>query len=65
MNTFKRKKIHHEIRQQIIGWALFILCSLFFVAASLKNKDLLTLIGSVLFFISCLVFIVPLIKKKG
>lgn len=52
-----------ENRQQLVGWILFVLCALFFIASSIKNRDTLTFIGSVLFLISCIFFIVPLVRK--
>ena len=52
-----------ESKQQLVGWILFILCAIFFIASSLKNRDALTFIGSVLFLISCIVFIIPLVRK--
>ncbi len=59
--NLKNKK-RQEIKQQLVGWILFILCAIFFIASSLKNKDTLTFIGSVLFLIACIVFILPLVK---
>jgi predicted membrane channel-forming protein YqfA (hemolysin III family) len=52
-----------ENKQHLLGWILFFLCALFFIASSLKNGDLLTFIGSVLFLISCIFFIVPLVRR--
>ncbi len=47
------------------GWLLFVACALFFIAAGLKNKDILTLIGSLLFLIACFCFIVPLVDENN
>lgn len=52
-----------ENKQQLVGWILFVLCAIFFIASSLKNRDALTFIGSVLFLTSCIVFIIPLARK--
>ncbi len=52
-----------ENKQHLVGWALFVLCAIFFIASSIKNRDTLTLIGSILFLISCIVFIIPLVRK--
>jgi uncharacterized membrane protein len=54
----------HEIKYQIIGWILFILCAIFFIVSSLRNQDILTFIGSVIFLIACIVFIIPLIRTN-
>ncbi len=50
-----------EVKYHLAGWVLFILCALFFIASSIKNGDALALIGSVVFLLACLLFIVPLI----
>lgn len=61
-NNYKNYKKQEDILH-LIGWILFVLCAIFFIASSLKNQDTLTLIGSVLFLLSCIVFIVPLVRK--
>ncbi len=53
-----------EAKYHLAGWLLFILCALFFIASSLKNRDTLALIGSVVFLVACLYFIVPLIRPE-
>jgi F0F1-type ATP synthase assembly protein I len=52
------------IKYQIVGWILFISCAIFFIVSSLKNQDILTFIGSVIFLIACIVFIIPLIRTN-
>ncbi|BBO81791.1 hypothetical protein DSCO28_23570 [Desulfosarcina ovata subsp. sediminis] len=59
-----RDKSVMTTKQQLIGWLLFVICAFFFIAASIKNRDLLTLIGSIIFLVSCLFFLIPLIKKE-
>jgi len=66
LNQMKEIERNHEEKEDIlhlIGWILFVLCAIFFIASSLKNQDTLTLIGSILFLISCLVFIIPLVRR--
>ena len=64
-------KATHENRDEqdrklhLAGWLLFVVCAVLFITASLKNRDILTLIGSVFFLISCIVFIVPLVRGKS
>lgn len=41
-----------------------VICALFFIAAVLKHRDILTLIGSVVFSIAFVVFIIPLVESK-
>jgi uncharacterized membrane protein YhhN len=57
---------NHEgegLKYQLLGWILFIVCAIFFIASSLKNEDTLTLIGSVVFLIACIVFLMPLLRS--
>jgi len=49
---------------QLAGWLLFIVCAVFFIISSIKAQDTLLLIGSVLFLIACVVFIIPLVDKN-
>ena len=51
-------------RFQLAGWALFLLCALLFVASGIKNRDLLTFIGSLVFLVACVVFLVPLLLPE-
>jgi len=51
-----------DLKYQLLGWILFIVCAIFFIASSLKNEDTLTLIGSVIFLIACMVFLMPLFR---
>ncbi len=53
--------LHQKIRYQICGWALFVLCAVFFIASSLQNGDILGLVASIIFLIACFVFIIPLV----
>ena len=59
-NIEKERKLH------IIGWVLFIVCAFFFLASGIRDNDHLTLIGSLVFLVACVVFLVPLVggKKK-
>jgi hypothetical protein len=53
-----------EIKYQVAGWILFILCALLFMASSWRNHDTLTFIGSVIFLIACIVFLIPICKPQ-
>ena len=44
---------------QLIGWLLFLVSALFFIASSAKSGDLLGLLGGILFFVACIVFLIP------
>jgi len=61
MKYHQKNKLEQSVNYQLIGWILFILCSFFFLASAIKNHDTLTIIGSVIFFIACIIFLIPLI----
>ena len=50
---------------QLIGWSLFVLCSVFYIVSSYINQDWINLTGSIIFFVACLVFMYPLFEKKN
>jgi predicted membrane protein len=54
-----------EMRFSLWGWVLFVVCALFFIASSLQSRDLLSLIGSIIFLAACFVFLYPLVKRNG
>ena len=60
-------KRNQKIRYQLWGWGLFVICAVFFIASSLKNGDILSLVAGVIFLIACFVFIIPLVMnpRKG
>ena len=64
MKEFQENKIGQEIKCQLAGWILFIICAIFFIASSLKNHDILTFIGGVIFLIACFVFLIPLVRSN-
>ena len=49
---------------QIIGLVGFILAGFIFIAVGVRADDLLTIIGSVIWTLSCLVWLVPLLKSN-
>ena len=53
-----------KTRSQLAGWLLFVVCALFFIASSVHNRDILTFIGSVIFLVACVVFIVPVLRAS-
>ena len=52
-----------ERRFQLWGWSLFIVCALLYIAASLESASLWSLLGSVVFLLACVVFMVPLLRR--
>lgn len=51
------------VRIQILGWVLFILSALAFIASSIRNGDTLGLIGGISFLIACFVFLIPYVMR--
>jgi hypothetical protein len=49
---------------QIAGWVLFMACALCYIVANIRSGDWLSLAGSAIFLLACLVFMVPLVIKK-
>jgi len=64
MRENQKNQIGPEIKYHIAGWILFIICAIFFLVSSLKNRDILTFIGSAIFLIACIVFLLPLIRSN-
>ena len=64
MKENQENQMRREIKYQLAGWILFIICAIFFVASGLKNHDILTLIGGVIFLIACIVFLIPLVRSN-
>ena len=50
-------------RFQLWGWILFVFSAIFFIAASYRAADPVSLIGGLLFLIACFVFLVPLMAE--
>ena len=48
-----------DLALPLAGWMLFLLSSAGFVVSSYKSGDVAALIGSILFLLGCIVFLVP------
>lgn len=55
---------NNEEKYHWVGWGLFIVCALFFLVSSWKNRDGYALAASLVFLVACLVFLVPLVKSR-
>jgi F0F1-type ATP synthase assembly protein I len=49
----------------LLGWLVFLVSSLFFLLSGVRNGDVMGVIGSALFFVACVLFIVPLLRERG
>jgi choline-glycine betaine transporter len=52
----------NDLKTQMWGWALFVICGVLFTISGLRAQDILTVAGSVIFLLGCIVFIMPLMK---
>ncbi len=52
-----------EIKFHIWGWILFVICAVFYMASSIESRSMLSLAGSIVFLVACIVFMIPLVKK--
>jgi hypothetical protein len=44
-------------RHEIWGWLLFVISALFFIASSIRNGDMLGLLGGIFFLLACVAFL--------
>jgi len=54
-----------ERKFHLWGWILFVVCAGFFIASAVDSGSGLGLIGSIVFLFACLVFIVPLVRRRN
>ena len=52
-----------DIKFHLAGWVLFLLCAILFIISALQSGDILLLLGSLVFFLACILFIIPLVSK--
>jgi hypothetical protein len=55
--------LKHENTIHLIGWLCFTLCSVVYFFDSLENGSIAATIGSILFFVGCCIFMIPLIYR--
>ena len=54
-----------ERKSQIIGLIGFIFSGFFFIAAGIKYEDPLTIGGSIVWLISCIIWLIPFIRPAN
>jgi len=59
------KSRNRERKFHLWGWILFLVCAGFFIASNIESGSILGLVGSVIFLLACVVFIIPLVTKGG
>lgn len=55
----------NEQRSQMLGLMGFVLAGFVFIAAGVRSGDGLTIIGSALWVLSCLIWMIPLLRSSG
>jgi hypothetical protein len=56
--------MENKEKQQFIGWCLFILSAIFYIASSIKIGDMLSLLGGLFFLSACIVFFKDLLTRE-
>lgn len=56
----ERRKTQYELT----GWIVFVASALCYIAASIPTGDPLSIAGGVLFFAACILFIVPMLRRR-
>ncbi len=49
--------IRKDKKHDLWGWLLFVLSALFFIASSIRNGDVIGLLGGVFFLLACVAFL--------
>jgi hypothetical protein len=52
-------------QMDLLGWIVFLVSAAFFLLSGIRNGDAMGVIGSALFFVACVLFIVPLLRDRG
>ena len=60
----KTKPDTQSLRFQLWGWMLFIVSALFFIGSSIRAGDIMSLMGGLFFLVSCIVFLIPLLRPE-
>ncbi|MFT5260989.1 MAG: cell division protein FtsW (lipid II flippase) [Saprospiraceae bacterium] len=62
MSSKNNNVARKDFYTNLVGWVLFIACALMYMESSYRNWDLITFLGSLLFLIACIVFLLPFIR---
>ncbi len=44
-------------KHEIWGWLIFVVSALFFIASSIRNGDVISLLGGIFFLLACVAFL--------
>jgi hypothetical protein len=51
-----------DLKTQLLGWILFLICSVLFIISGVRAQDIITIAASIIFLFGCVVFMIPLVK---
>jgi hypothetical protein len=54
-----------ERKFHLMGWLLFLVCAGFFIASGVAEGNIVSIAGSAIFLVGCVVFIIPLMMKRN
>ena len=49
-----------EVLLHLSGWLFFLICAVLFIISGIMSRDIMITAGSVVFFIACIFFLIPL-----
>ena len=53
MSNGSQKDKNHDL----LGWLLFVISALFFMVSSIRNGDMIGLLGGIFFLLACVAFL--------
>jgi choline-glycine betaine transporter len=60
--SMSKDQKNKDLVTQLWGWILFLICSALFIISGVRARDVVTTAASVIFFLGCVVFVIPLIQ---
>ena len=64
MNAMGDDSQRRERKFHLWGWLLFLVCAGLFIASSREADNLLGLVGSIIFLVACVIFLIPLLIRR-
>lgn len=55
---------NREQKFNLWGWIMFLVCACFFIASAVDTENIWGLVGSIIFLVGCIIFIIPLVRQK-
>jgi predicted membrane channel-forming protein YqfA (hemolysin III family) len=55
----KKAEAQMRVSKHLIAWLLFLICGIIYLAASVRDGDILMIAGSVCFLVAVILFLLP------